>query len=508
MNVEPITVVVRVHRFDPLPDPASAAPSCAPSDVPSAAPSGAGDATRQDSEARRDRPGRPGRRHVSPFARLEKNHDADDASQTGTDGARKNTEENGTSGAAPSRPRRAHTSPFAALDRKRAEEKSAHGDAASQKDAAHHAQADAMPSRPRRAHTSPFAKLDSRRAEEKAAGTASAPSTPYASSAPSAPSAGVSHASAAPSTDDATDFPPIRRHRHQRRTVAPVSRRAASTLGGSPVAGSFGASATGRSWVQDYTVTVNPQTTVLDCLLDIKRRIDPTLAFRYSCGHGMCGSDAVSINGTPSLLCKTTVAQAAATARTTTGGFIRTGSAPSAKPVSPTDAAASASAPSDPPVIDLAPIPAFTVQRDLIVDMEPMFDQIRALQPYLEARDELLKTKDGTINVLEYLQSPAELRKIEQLSTCLACGVCESSCPVFVGGDAFIGPAAIVNQIRFIDDSRDGLTKERLEALGESDGLSACQSVRACGLNCPQGIDVGEVIWQFIQRTQTERQEG
>gem|GEM_PF-89842 len=504
MNVEPITVVVRVHRFDPLPDPASAAPSAAPSGAPSVIK----DATRRDSEARRDRPGRPGRRHVSPFARLEKNHDADDASQTGTDGARKNTEENGTSGAAPARPRRAHTSPFAALDRKRAEEKSAHGDAASQKDAAHHAQADATPSRPRRAHTSPFAKLDRKRAEERAAGMASAPS------APSAPSAGVSHASAAPSTDDATDFPPIRRHRHQRRTVAPVSRRAASTLGGSPVAGSFGASATGRSWVQDYTVTVNPQTTVLDCLLDIKRRIDPTLAFRYSCGHGMCGSDAVSINGTPSLLCKTTVAQAAATARTTTGGFIRTGSAPSAKSASaPSAKSASApfaesTAPTDPPVIDLAPIPAFTVQRDLIVDMEPMLDQIRALQPYLEARDELLKTKDGTINVLEYLQSPAELRKIEQLSTCLACGVCESSCPVFVGGDAFIGPAAIVNQIRFIDDSRDGLTKERLEALGESDGLSACQSVRACGLNCPQGIDVGEVIWQFIQRTQTERQEG
>lgn len=102
MNVEPITVVVRVHRFDPLPDPASAAPSAAPSGAPSVIK----DATRRDSEARRDRPGRPGRRHVSPFARLEKNHDADDASQTGTDGARKNTEENGTSGAAPARPRR------------------------------------------------------------------------------------------------------------------------------------------------------------------------------------------------------------------------------------------------------------------------------------------------------------------------------------------------------------------------------------------------------------------
>ena len=160
------------------------------------------------------------------------------------------------------------------------------------------------------------------------------------------------------------------------------------------------------------------------------------------------------------------------------------------------------------PVIDLAPIAAFSVQRDLIADIDPMLDQIRALQPYLQARGDLAMTADGKVNVFEYLQSPEQLAKFEQLTTCIACGVCEASCPVFVGGDAFVGPAALVNQIRFIDDSRDGAAGERLAAISESDGLPACQSVRACGLNCPQGIDVGEVIWQFIQGVQTRKQEG
>ncbi|WP_455676308.1 succinate dehydrogenase/fumarate reductase iron-sulfur subunit [Pseudoscardovia suis] len=298
------------------------------------------------------------------------------------------------------------------------------------------------------------------------------------------------------------------------RTMRPT-RRAASTLGGAPVAGGFGASDAGRSWTQDYTLTVDPRTTVLDCLLLIKRTQDPTLAFRYSCGHGMCGSDAVAINGTPSLLCKTTVQQAAQTAKPATPSFRRTAGAqtaaaavPTATSVGTSTTATTPASSADTPVIDLAPIAAFSVQRDLIADIDPMLDQIRALQPYLQARGDLAMTADGKVNVFEYLQSPEQLAKFEQLTTCIACGVCEASCPVFVGGDAFVGPAALVNQIRFIDDSRDGAASERLAAISESDGLPACQSVRACGLNCPQGIDVGEVIWQFIQGVQTRKQEG
>lgn len=457
-------------------------------------------------------------------------------------------------GADAARPRRHHSSPFARIDAKRE-----HGgeNAASGSDNTNAAGAAAVAGRassaaatpsapratarpPRRAHTSPFAKIDAQRERESTAGTARTTGITSADTANttddgaprrasktrshghSSPFARIDARRAASSRDasqgtESTTAPAASR---MRRTMRPT-RRAASTLGGAPVAGGFGASDTGRSWTQDYTLTVDPRTTVLDCLLLIKRTQDPTLAFRYSCGHGMCGSDAVAINGTPSLLCKTTVQQAAQTAKPATPSFRRTAGAQTtatsstaaATPATtPASASASVSAASEgtvnAPIIDLAPIAAFSVQRDLIADIDPMLDQIRALQPYLQARGDLAMTADGKVNVFEYLQSPEQLAKFEQLTTCIACGVCEASCPVFVGGDAFVGPAALVNQIRFIDDSRDGAAGERLAAISESDGLPACQSVRACGLNCPQGIDVGEVIWQFIQGVQTRKQEG
>ncbi|MDD6373393.1 MAG: 2Fe-2S iron-sulfur cluster-binding protein [Bifidobacteriaceae bacterium] len=383
--------------------------------------------------------------------------------------------------------RRRHSSPFARLDAKRA-----HGGDGT--DGANRSFASAR----RREHVSPFARLDAQKGASRAAATDASP-TP-------APRA-TENASAAVSIDQFPYLMPTHR-RAPRHAHALTSRRAASTLGGAPVAGGFAGSNGGRAWIQEYTLVANPQTSLLDCLLRIKREQDPTLAFRYSCGHGMCGSDAVAINGTPSLLCKTTVAQAAASAKTDSGFRHTVPSEASAPSQARSSAATEDNALPDSVTIDLAPIAGFEQKRDLIADIEPMLDQIRALAPYLEARGDLARTADGKINVFEYLQSPEQLAKYEQLTTCIACGACEASCPVFVGGDAFVGPAALVNQIRFVEDSRDGKSADRMKALGESDGLSACQSVRACGLNCPQGIDVGEVIWQFIQRTQTMQQEG
>ena len=281
----------------------------------------------------------------------------------------------------------------------------------------------------------------------------------------------------------------------------------------------FGASsrrARGKRWTQDYTLEVRPEDTVLDCLLTIKRTLDPTLAFRYSCGHGMCGSDAVAINGTPTLLCTASVDQWARPAAGTPSdqtpdndGFRHTG--PSADE---TDAASSEAnqsgnsaiagdqpnAADDLGVIELAPLPGFPVQRDLIADIDPMLNQIRKLQPYLQAKNELKVTADGTINVFEYLQNPQQLAKYETLTNCIACGVCEGSCPVFAGGDAFIGPAALIAASRFVNDSRDGATAQRLEQIDTPDGVSACQSVRACSRQCPRGIDVGEEMWQIVAK--------
>ncbi|MEE0972005.1 MAG: 2Fe-2S iron-sulfur cluster-binding protein [Bifidobacterium ruminantium] len=271
--------------------------------------------------------------------------------------------------------------------------------------------------------------------------------------------------------------------------------------GGSPFArksspfGDSGASARrrprGKQWVQEYTLSVRPEDTVLDCLLTIKRTIDPTLAFRYSCGHGICGSDAVAINGTPTLLCTAMVRDWAKPAGTQVDneGFRHTGD--DFQPVPAQDG-------DDLGVIELAALPGFPVRRDLVADIDQMLDQIKKLKPYLQANDDLATTEDGKIDAFEYLQNPQQLAKYELLSNCIACGTCEGSCPVYAGGEAFIGPAALIAASRFINDSRDMQTAVRMDAIDSADGIAACQSVRACSRECPRGIDVGEEIWQLI----------
>lgn len=177
----------------------------------------------------------------------------------------------------------------------------------------------------------------------------------------------------------------------------------------------------GKQWVQDYVVPARPEDTVLDCLLKVKRTIDPTLAFRYSCGHGMCGSDAVSINGTPTLLCTATVkawAKQPSDAQVDEDGFRHTGE--DVQPAQTQDA-------DDLGVIELAPLPGFPVQRDLIADIDQMLGQIRKLKPYLQASGELATTADGKINAFEYLQNPQQLSKYELLSNYIACGTCEEA---------------------------------------------------------------------------------
>lgn len=250
----------------------------------------------------------------------------------------------------------------------------------------------------------------------------------------------------------------------------------------------------GKQWVQEYTLDVRPEDTVLDCLLRIKRTIDPTLAFRYSCGHGICGSDAVSVNGTPTLLCSATVkdwAKRPINVAVDDEGFRYTGNVEEPSDESPADG-------TDLGVIELAALPGFPVLRDLIADIDQMLDQIKKLKPYLQAGGDLHTTENGKIDAFEYLQNPQQLAKYELLSNCIACGTCEGSCPVYAGGEAFIGPAALIAASRFINDSRDTQTDARMDAIDSADGIAACQSVRACTRECPRGIDVGEEIWQLI----------
>lgn len=286
-----------------------------------------------------------------------------------------------------------------------------------------------------------------------------------------------------------------RAERNRSRSGSPFAKQS------SPFGSSSARRPRGKQWVQDYELSVLPDTTILDCLLTIKRTQDPSLAFRYSCGHGMCGSDAVAVNGTPTLLCTAKVKDWATPDRQAAiddDGFRKTASADDASP-------APVQGGNSPGVIELAALPGFPVQRDLIADIDPMLEQIKRLKPYLQASGKLATTKDGNVDVFEYLQQPEQLAAYETLSNCIACGVCEGSCPVFAGGEAFIGPAALITASRFINDSRDTAADARMDAIDTADGIAACQSVRACSRQCPRGIDVGEEIWQLIAKVK-ERQ--
>ncbi|MCT8157011.1 succinate dehydrogenase/fumarate reductase iron-sulfur subunit [Bifidobacterium polysaccharolyticum] len=369
-------------------------------------------------------------------------------------------------------------------------------------------------------------------------------------------------------------------------TPRPQSERPART---SPFAKSnpFAAAGTrrarGRRWTQEYTIRIAPQRTVLDALLQIKREVDPTLNFRYSCGHGMCGSDAVLINGRPDLLCTATIADCLSASKTMPNAyasfgvangspqvqrppaFRRTGSATTAtatsssalhadsdigsratgpKATNPSEASdhtettnhtgtthfTETSDPDKSSVIEIRPLPGFTPLRDLIVDTDTMFEQIRRFKPYLlhddssaESRQnhhesDQPETQDSVQNPLtkaisqaakakvvdaepasEYRQTPEELARYELLSTCIACGLCQGACPIYAGGEAFVGPAAMIAAARFINDSRDSHRQERLEAIDQVDGIQACQSIRACTRPCPRGIDVGEEMWKLVE---------
>lgn len=330
---------------------------------------------------------------------------------------------------------------------------------------------------------------------------------------------GPATASATNSTSTASTNSPglVRRHREspfaKKRKSSPFQ---AQNSGDSPAK-----ALSGKHWIQDYTIRSRKNDTILDCLLKIKRTLDPTLAFRYSCGHGVCGSDAANVNGMPTLLCTATIAQNARQNTQTQGvrssGFRKTGSVKSQATATATTATTATSTTSAENhnlqvqsketlsliqngsfgIIEIAPLSGFPIQRDLICDLSPMIAQLKRLEPYLQAQDVQTRNSSGKLAIIEFLQHPEQLAKFELLSNCIMCGVCEGICPVYAGGEAFIGPAALVNAARFINDSRDNATNRRLDLADSSDGISACQSVRACSRQCPRGIDVGEEIWQL-----------
>jgi len=203
-------------------------------------------------------------------------------------------------------------------------------------------------------------------------------------------------------------------------------------------------------YMQDYDIELTPDTRMLlDALIQIKE-LDDTLSLRRSCREGVCGSDAMNINGKNGLAC-----------------------------ITPLEGIKQ-------PVV-LRPSPGLPVIRDLIVDMEQFFAHYNSIKPYLINHD--------TPPTTERLQSPEDRAKLDGLYECILCGACTASCPSFWWNpDKFVGPAGLMQAYRFISDSRDQAQDERLENLEDPYRLYRCHNIMNCVDVCPKGLNPSKAI--------------
>jgi succinate dehydrogenase / fumarate reductase iron-sulfur subunit len=203
---------------------------------------------------------------------------------------------------------------------------------------------------------------------------------------------------------------------------------------------------------ESFDVEVFSTDRVLDALHKIKWEQDGSLTFRRSCAHGICGSDAMRINGRNRLACKTLI-----------------------KDLDITKA------------IYVEAIKGLPLEKDLIVDMEPFFAAYREVKPFLIANSKPEKGK-------ERLQTIENREIFDDTTKCILCAACTTSCPVFWTDGQYFGPAAIINAHRFIFDSRDDSAKERLEILNDKEGVWRCRTTFNCTEACPRGIQVTQAI--------------
>ncbi len=207
---------------------------------------------------------------------------------------------------------------------------------------------------------------------------------------------------------------------------------------------------------EDYRVRMHSTDRVLDALHQVKGYQDGSLTFRRSCAHGVCGSDAVRINGRNRLACKTLMKDL-----------------DPAKPIT------------------VEPIKGLPLLKDLVVDMEPFFDSYKEVMPFLVAH--------GNAPSRERLQSPEQRARYDDTTKCILCAACTTSCPVFWTDGQYFGPAAIVNAHRFIFDSRDQAGEQRLQILNDKEGVWRCRTTFNCTDACPRGIEVTKAIAEVKQ---------
>jgi succinate dehydrogenase / fumarate reductase iron-sulfur subunit len=205
---------------------------------------------------------------------------------------------------------------------------------------------------------------------------------------------------------------------------------------------------------REYEIDAEPTDKILDCLNKIRWEQDPTLAYRYSCAHGICGSDALMINGRIELACQKLVRDFK-----TGNNFV------------------------------IEPLPLFNVVRDLIVDLEPFFEKYRKVQPYMiPAKKESAK---------EFIQQPEIQEFIEPALRCILCASCTAACPINRADPDYLGPAALLRAFRYIFDSRDSASEQRLEQIDNPSGIWGCKTMWWCTEVCPKEIPITKCLGQI-----------
>lgn len=209
-----------------------------------------------------------------------------------------------------------------------------------------------------------------------------------------------------------------------------------------------------RPYYKKYEMEVEQNDRLLDVLIKIKQSQDPTIGLRKSCAHGVCGSDAMVINGKERLACKTLIKDIAKNE----GALVR-----------------------------VEPLRSLPVQRDLMVEQTRFFNHYRHVKPYLINNEE--------VNKKERIQSPEERKLFDDATKCILCAACYSACPVILEKNPnFLGPAAVVQASRFLDDSRDKGFEKRLPNLDYPNGIWPCENHFECTRVCPRSIKVTKII--------------
>jgi succinate dehydrogenase / fumarate reductase iron-sulfur subunit len=209
-----------------------------------------------------------------------------------------------------------------------------------------------------------------------------------------------------------------------------------------------------QPYIQSFSVPVRAGMTVLEGLHYIKEHLDQSLAWRYSCRMGVCGSCGMLLNGRPTLACNTQILDIARRELT------------------------------------VGPLPNFDIVRDLVPDLTTMFNKHLNLMPFIHREDE----NEVNNPAGEYYQTPEDLEQYLQFSYCIKCGCCMAACPTLATDVRYLGPMPLTQAYRYNADTRDGGKKQRLDRSGVSSGVYRCHYAGECSRVCPKGVDPAKAI--------------